>query len=315
MLAGVAILVGDWLMLRCVLLFTVTLLSLPVGASAQSCAGSPVAVQILGSGGPNLNAERASASYLLWVGNQAKVLVDMGGGAYLRFGQSGAKLDDLAMVGISHLHPDHVSDLPAFFWTNIPARKNTLPIVGPSGNDVAPDFAVFLSRLFDPKTGAFEVLGPVLGATPANGGTLARLEISVVDVKKPEASTVFDREGLTVTAFSIPHGNLPALAYRVKTGDVSVVFSTDQNGTNPKFVDFAKGANILVMHMAIAAGATSPLHAAPAVVGRVAREANVGRLIVSHIGRYDLDAALTELKTSYAGPLTVGSDLQCTQVQ
>jgi len=302
-------------MLRSASVCMYMLLSLSVGASAQSCVGNPVAVQILGSGGPNLNAERASASYLLRVGNQAKVLVDIGGGTHLRFAQSGAKLEDLAMVGISHLHPDHVSDLPALFWTNIPARKDTLPIVGPSGNDVAPDFAVFLSRLFDPKTGAFEVLGPVLGASPENGGKLSRLEVSVVDVKKPEITTVFDRDGLTVTAFAIPHGNLPALAYRVKTRDTSVVFSTDQNGTNPKFVDFAKGANVLVMHMAIAAGATSPLHAAPAVVGRIAREANVGRLIVSHIGRYDLDAALAELKTTYTGPLTVGADLQCTQVQ
>jgi ribonuclease BN (tRNA processing enzyme) len=302
-------------MLRSLLLCTFALFSIPVGASAQSCAGNPVAVQILGSGGPNLNAERASASYLLWVGNQAKVLIDMGGGAYLRFAQSGAKLDDLAMLGVSHLHPDHISGLPALFWTNIPARKNTLPIVGPSGNDVAPDFAVFLSRLFDPKSGAFEVLGPVLGATAENGGTLSRLAVTIVDVKKPEASTVFDGDGLTVTAFAIPHGNLPALAYRVKTPNVSVVFSTDQNGTNPKFVDFAKGANILVMHMAIAAGATSPLHAAPAVVGRIAHDANVGRLIVSHIGRYDLNAALAELKTTYNGPLTVGADLQCTQAQ
>ena len=53
------------------------------------------------------------------------------------------------------------------------------------------------------------------------------------------------------------HANIPALAYRVQTGGVSIVFSTDQNGTNPKFVDFAKGANVLIMHLAIPAGATS----------------------------------------------------------
>jgi ribonuclease BN (tRNA processing enzyme) len=71
---------------------------------------------------------------------------------------------------------------------------------------------------------------------------------------------------------------------------------------------------VLIMHMAIAAGATSPLHAAPAVVGRIAQEAGVGRLIVSHIGQFDLDPALAELKKAYAGPLTVGADLQCTPV-
>src|SRR6202166_1228246 len=89
------------------------LLLLPAAASAQSCTGAPVAVQVLGSGGPQIKAERASASYLLWVDDKAKVLVDMGGGAFFRFGQAQAKFTDLAMMGVSHLHPDHISDLPA----------------------------------------------------------------------------------------------------------------------------------------------------------------------------------------------------------
>jgi ribonuclease BN (tRNA processing enzyme) len=134
-------------MLRSAMPCLLMLLSLATGASAQTCAGNPVAVQILGSGGPRLNPERASASYLLWVDDEAKVLIDAGGGAYLRFGQSQAKLADLAMVGISHLHPDHVSDLPALLWTNSQTREAPLPIIGPSGNDAAPDFATFLNRL------------------------------------------------------------------------------------------------------------------------------------------------------------------------
>src|SRR5215469_14225994 len=145
-------------------------LVIPSGASAQSCAAGPATVQILGSGGPFINPERASASYLLWVGGQARMLVDAGGGAYLRFGQSGAKLSDLALVAISHLHPDHVSDLPALLWmSRIPIdlggqpRNEPLPIVGPSGNDVSPDFATFVARLFE-KGGAFQVLGTTLNA-------------------------------------------------------------------------------------------------------------------------------------------------------
>jgi ribonuclease BN (tRNA processing enzyme) len=134
-------------------------------------------------------------------------------------------------------------------------------------------------------------------------------------VTKAEPTTVFDRQGLTVTALGIPHGNMPTLAYRVQTGNVSIVFSSDQTGTNPEFVKFAKGANVLIMHLAIAAGATNPLHASPAVVGRIAQDAGVGRLIVSHIGLFNLDAAITDLKKFYSGPLTIGADLQCTPVQ
>lgn len=284
-------------------------------ATAQTCDVGPVAVQILGSGGPAINRFRSSTSYLLRLDNQSKVLIDMGGGAFGRFGQADGKLADLAMVGISHLHPDHVSDLPALLWLSHNSRKTPLPIVGPSGNDAAPDFKTFLSRLFDEKTGAFQAMGPVLGAKQGATGGGVPLDVTVVDVTKAEATTVLEKDGLTVTAFGIPHGPMATLAYRATTRGVSVVFSSDQTGTNPKFVDFAKGANVLIMHLAVPAGAKNPLHAAPEVVGRVAREASVGHLIVSHVGLFNLEPAIAELKTAYTGPLTIGADLQCTAVR
>jgi ribonuclease BN (tRNA processing enzyme) len=312
-------------MIRLVIICLLELLAISLsslGASAQSCSADPVAVQILGSGGPRLNPFRSSSSYLLWLNGQARILVDMGGGAHHRFGQSQAKLEDLWMVGISHLHPDHVSDLPAFLWQSHELRKEPLMIFGPSGNDAAPDFSTFLSRLFDERTGAFPVLGSTLGASGGvrldmgrvvPGGV--RLDVGVVDVAKADPSMVLHREGTTVTALGIPHGNMPTLAYRVQTGNVSVVFSSDQNGTDPKFVQFAKGANVLIMHLAIAPGVENPLHATPAVVGRIAQETGVGQLIVSHIGLFNLDEAIADLRKFYTGPLTVGADMQCTPVQ
>jgi ribonuclease BN (tRNA processing enzyme) len=295
----------------------------PANAATQNCEPNSVAVQILGSGGPRINPFRSSTSYLLWVGNQARILVDMGGGALGRFGQAQAKVNDLWLVAISHLHPDHVSDLPALLWLSHEVRKEPLAIVGPSGNDAAPDIATFLARLFDENNGAFRVLGATLGGKrrdipsgPLSAGGGVRLDSSIVDVTKAEPTRIFDREGLTVTARGIPHGNMPTLAYRVTVRNVSIVLSSDQMGTDPRFVDFAKGANVLIMHLALPAGAKdNPLHAAPDVVGRIAQEANVGRLIVSHIGIFDLDAALADLKKAYTGPLTVGSDLQCTPVK
>src|ERR1700742_3190996 len=219
------------------------LLLVQTSASAQSCGTSPLAVQILGSGGPRLNPSRASSSYLLWLDGHARILIDMGGGAQQRFGQSRAKLEDLWMVGISHLHPDHVSDLPAFLWLSHEVRKEPLMIFGPSGNDAAPDFATFLSRLFDEKTGAFPVLGSAMGGNYGGGGVRpdigrvvaggVRLEVGVIEVAMVGPSMVFQHERTTVTAQRIPHGNMPTLAYRVQTGNASIVFSSDQNGTAP----------------------------------------------------------------------------------
>src|SRR5262245_45577366 len=96
-----------------------TLLSLAsMRATAQQdrCGADPLAVQVLGSGGPFATTNRASSSYVVWRAGRAVVLVDMGGGAFLRFGEAGARLEDLSLLAISHLHPDHVSDLPALLW-------------------------------------------------------------------------------------------------------------------------------------------------------------------------------------------------------
>ena len=37
------------------------------------------------------------------------------------------------MMGVSHLHPDHISDLPALLWGGRMVRQEPLPIIGPSG--------------------------------------------------------------------------------------------------------------------------------------------------------------------------------------
>jgi ribonuclease BN (tRNA processing enzyme) len=169
------------------------------------------------------------------------------------------------------------------------------------------------------------VLGSVLGGSHGGGGVRpdigrvvaggVRLDVGVIDAAKAEPSPVFQRDGTIVTAQRIPHGNMPTLAYRVQTANVSVVFSSDQNGIDSKFVEFAKGANVLIMHLAISPSSGNPLHATPAVVGRIAQQAGVGQLIVSHFGSFDLDAAIADLRKFYSGPLIVGADMQCTPMR
>jgi len=98
----------------------------------------------------------------------------------------------------------------------------------------------------------------------------------------------------------------------VKSGDRAIVFGTDQTGTDSRFVEFARGADLLVLHMTVGVGVKSPLHAAPDVVGQIARDAKPARLILSHLDPGNLDAAVAEVKKHYTGPITVAADLQCT---
>ena len=280
------------------------LLGFASAAHAQSCTGNPLALQILGSGGPGLSKDRASTGYLLWSGNRAKILIDAGGGTFARFGQAEAKFTDLSMVLVSHVHPDHVSDLPALLWSSRNDRNDVLPIAGPTGNDMYPALPVFLSRLFDEKTGAFQALGQIRAAPGTNNGVV-KLQAATIDVTRQDATNVFDRDGFKVTALGIPHGPVPNTAYRIESQGKSVVISTDQNVSNPRFPAFARNADLLVMHLAIGVGAPNPNQASPAVVGRVAQEAGAKHLVLGHIGNFDLDKAIAEVKVAYMGPLTV----------
>ncbi len=114
-----------------------------------------------------MNKDRASTSYLLWIDGRSRLVVDMGGGAFLRFGQAEAKLTDVSLAAMSHFHPDHVADLPALLWLSNFTRKDPLPLVGPTGNPQVPGVEEFLARLFDAKNGAFQVLGTSMGGAPS----------------------------------------------------------------------------------------------------------------------------------------------------
>ncbi len=84
----------------------------------------------------------------------------------------GAKLADLALLAISHLHPDHVADLPALLWLSELERQKPLKIAGPSGAGVFPAFDAFITRLFDSRNGAFPILAG--NARPGRAGGTGR---------------------------------------------------------------------------------------------------------------------------------------------
>lgn len=297
-------------------------------ASAQSvCKNEPLAVQVLGSGGPNAGGTRASTGYLVWRGGRAVVMVDAGGGTFLRFGEAGARLQDLSLLAISHLHPDHVSDLPALLWLSELARQQPLKIAGPTGAGAFPSIDAFIRRLFDASSGAFPVLGGTLGQ-PGQG---VRLDVVTVDAMVGTSSTIWSDNDLEVSAIGVPHGNVPSVAYRIRVGDRSIVFGSDQNGSDDRFASFAAGADVLIMHFGLSARARGPIaqvHARPAAVGQVAQKAKARRLVLSHFmeapsavttpewfSLFDLGQAVREVRKHFPGRIDTAIDLQCIPIR
>lgn len=119
----------------------------------------------------------------------------------------------------------------------------------------------------------------------------------------------------------VPHGIVPAIAYRVHIGGAAIVFSSDQNGSDSGFVEFAKDATLLVMHMPIPEGATGgalQLHARPTVIADIASKSAARRLVLSHFmarSLNNLDENLAIVAAGFDGPISVAKDLDCLVVE
>jgi ribonuclease BN (tRNA processing enzyme) len=282
--------------------------------AATRCTGKGIEVQVLGSGGPELQDKRASSSYLVWRDGHARVLIDAGGGAALRFGQSGARMEDLSAILLSHLHIDHTADLPALLKSSyFGERKDALPAFGPPGNKEFPATSVFIADLFDPRRGAYRYLGSFLDGQ----GDGYRLQARDVVLGAHEIRRVYGAGGLVLSATVAIHGAVPALAWRVDVDGHSVTFSGDNNGNNGNLEKLAAGADLLIAHNAIpegTQGAPRELHMPPSVIGSIAGAAGVHELVLSHrmlrtLGHEEETRAA--IAGNYIGPVVFADDLDC----
>jgi ribonuclease BN (tRNA processing enzyme) len=280
---------------------------------AQTCGGEGVAVQVLGSGGPELQDKRASSSYLVWQDGQARVLVDAGGGSALRFGESGAQMSQLDVILFTHFHIDHSADFPSLIFSSwFEGRNRPLPVYGPAGSSEFPSTVDFVHALFNSRTGIYRYLSVVLIPQEEGG-----YELQPHNVVGDPSSAAFRGEHLSAYAARVIHGSVPALAWRVEIGGKSIVFSGDTNGEGADLVRLAKDGDLFVAHNAVPEGATGIerwLHMPPSVIGQIAQEAHVKRLVLSHrmlrtLGKEE--QTLSEIRKNFSGPVAFANDLDC----
>lgn len=298
-----------------------TLLSLSLVFSANvlaaplQCENKDFTLQILGSGGPITDDQRASSGEVIWINGKSAILIDAGGGIFLRFGQAGARLEDLKLIALSHFHTDHVSDLAAILKGGyFLSDKKDIDLAGPESGGAFPSMTEYFSDLFKKEHGAYSYLNGLYNSTD---GLKITSHIKDVSYISTEPQRVYQDDEMKVTAIGIPHGDVPCLAYRIETAKGTIVVSADQNASNKAFVSFAKGADILVMPLAIDENADSVskfMHAAPDVVGKVAAEINPKVLVLNHFMGKGLrlkDQSINIVKQYYQGKVYSSRDLSC----
>ena len=228
--------------LRRRILLSVLLLCLCGTAVAQTSeqvnGGVPlkdIRVTLLGTAsGPRVHVGLAGISTLVEAGGE-RFLFDAGRGFMQRLVQAGFPMNAVTNLFLTHLHSDHIVDVPDLMltpWSAAPERKVPLEVWGPHGTR---DMMRHLEEAF-----AFDIhMRRDVDESFSPDG----IRVVARDIREGK---VYERNGVTVTAFLVTHGLVkPSYRYRVDYAGRSVALSGDTSPSD-NLVAFCKGVDVLI---------------------------------------------------------------------
>lgn len=284
---------------------------------AESRAEPAIKVTLLGTASPTPRPDRFGPSTLVEAGGQ-KLLFDAGRGVPIRLRQLNVSMGKIDVLFITHYHSDHVSGIPDLWLTG------------------------WLGPPFGRRTAPFHVIGPVGAKNLMDNlqkAYAADIKIRIEDEKLPPQGVavttdefdhdgvVYDKDGVTVIAFTVDHGDAikPAVGYRVEYQGHAVTLSGDTR-YNENVIKYGTGADVLIHEVGAArpelmsqvfAQRIMAHHTSPHDVGRVFDQAKPKLAVYTHIVMLssetiseptlaDIEA---ETRQTYKGPLQFGEDL------
>lgn len=265
-------------------------------------------------GGPRPKPHRAAPANLVEHEGQLFV-IDCGNGVARQAVRAGYELRQLRATFITHHHSDHNADYGNLLLLAWAAGLSTnVDTYGP------PPLAAMTHHYLAMNATDIDIRVTDEGRPPL-GPLITPHEVDAPGI-------VYDDGALRVTATLVNHPPVvPALAYRFDTPQRSIVFSGD-TVYSPALVDLAKGADVLVheaMHTPALWQATQDTngatltehllasHTPTDLAGRVAQEAGVSTLVLTHFVPGDegvpKETWQKEAQRTFHGKVVVGHDL------
>lgn len=268
-------------------------------------------------GGPRVGETGRSNPATLLLINDEPYLIDCGYGVSRQLLQANVALNRLRYIFITHHHADHNLEYgPLLYNAWITGLPVNIDAYGPKGLEkMTRDF--FEYAKFD-----IEI------RIPDEGRPDPRLMVHAHDFYQP--GTILRNNDVTVSACRVVHPPIQeSYAFRFDAHDRSVVISGD-TAYSKDLAEFAKGADVLVheiMYLPAVESLVKRLpnagrlrqhllaaHTLPEDVGKVASQAGVKTLVLTHFVPGD-DPAITEeqwtqgIRQYYKGQIVVGRDL------
>jgi ribonuclease BN (tRNA processing enzyme) len=267
-------------------------------------------------GGPRVGHDRTNPSTLLLI-NGTPYLIDCGYGTTRQIVAARVPLSNLRYVFITHHHSDHNLKYGTVLYnawaSGSPVRVDSYE--PPGLQKMTRDFFEYMR--FDIDTRIEDEGRPDL-----------RKLIVAHDIVGP--GIVFQNDDVKVSSCLVRHPPIKqAYAYRFDAKDRSVVISGDTTYA-PELAVFARGADVLVHEVMYLTGVEALLkrvpnasrlrahllanHTAPEDVGKIAAQAGVKTVVLSHFVPGD-DSSITDeqwsegVRKHFSGRIIVGKDL------
>lgn len=214
-------------------------------------------------------------------------------------------LDQPVPLFLSHLHSDHTVGLPELLLTpwGVGRREAPLRVFGPPGTRQMVELIEQAFRVDVNARRAWRSLGPTCIATDVTPGI------------------VWDEDGVRVTAFEVPHGNMggaPAYGYRLEGAGRVVVFQGD-SAPNEELRRQATGVDALVhgvYHADLLERDPPPTqmlvaHTSTAELAELATAARPRQLVLYHLLAFGRPyrTLLEDIQSRYEGIVVMPDDL------
>ena len=244
-------------------------------------------ITVVGSGTVVPRLERRQSCVVVRAGG-LMIVFDLGSGAVRGMLRSG--LDPLAVdrIFFTHFHPDHTVDVvPLLFAINYGApekRTRTLYLSGPES------FLRFWNSVME-----------VWGKWMADEYT------TLVSELPRECPTPIELAGFRLSWAPAAHRS-ESISYRLDAEGGAFVYTGDTE-YSPSVVELARGADTLLIECSFPDEAPVAGHLTPSGVARIASEADVRRVVLTHIypAAEDLDL-VSEVNRGFDGEVVVAED-------
>jgi ribonuclease Z len=285
----------------------------------EALAPDEMRVIACGTGMPMPRLKQAAACFLIELGNGDKFIFDMGTGSMERLYALGIPLDYIDKVFLTHLHMDHMGDLPAFYIYG-PQNNRSVPlrVWGPGGGGTRPEWGTQAAMDHVEKTWAW-MTGTLAGTIDTRSFVMDVTECDWTKVN----NVIYEENGVVIRTIPAMHFE-QAVSFLLDWNGLTLAFSGD-TVPNKWWVEYAQGVDFsihecfLTPNLAVekwgfsgeeALNALTKIHATAALFGKMMAMTKPKHAVAYHF-QNDADTlplVMEAVERVYDGPVDYAQD-------